>query len=243
VRNRNAARAAATPSTPFIAGVVGGLAVWNNVVHPLVPGSEGGVYIPLNLAAAGALLAASAREGLTVEALGLAPERSPAGLWLGAKVAVAIAGGLALAVAVPRFRPFLRDERIRGLDPDAVAERMLFRIPLGTVVLEEVAFRGVLYGALRERWGPVAAAVGSSAIFGLWHVRPTLQTLDTNGRAVAPGRRVAAVAAAVGTTAAAGLLFCWLQERSGSLLAPGLVHVATNSLGTLASAMVHRLEG
>jgi len=231
------------PSGAFLAGVVGGLVAWNNVVHPLVPGSEGGVYIPLNLAATAALLAASVGEGLTAEALGLAPDRGVAGARLGAKVAAAIGAGLAVGVAVPRLRTFLRDERIRGLEPDAVAERMLFRIPFGTVVLEEVAFRGVLYGALRERWGPVAAAVGSSAIFGLWHIRPTLQTLETNGRGQSARRRRAAVVAAVGTTAAAGLLFCWLRERSGSLVAPAMLHVATNSLGTLASAIVHRLDG
>jgi len=231
------------PSGGFLAGVVGGLVAWNNVVHPLVPGSEGGVYIPLNLAAAAALLAASVGEGLTAEALGLTPDRGVAGARLGAKVAAAVGAGLAVGVAVPRLRTFLRDERIRGLEPDAVAERMLFRIPLGTVVLEEVAFRGVLYGALRERWGPAAAAVGSSAIFGLWHIRPTLQTLETNARGQSARRRRAAVVAAVGTTAAAGLLFCWLRERSGSLVAPAMLHVATNSLGTLASAIVHRLDG
>lgn len=233
----------AVPSAVFLAGVVGGLVVWNNVVHPLVPGSEGGTYIPLNLTATGALLGASLREGLSTDALGLAPRRGLAGVRLGAAAAAAVGAGLAVGVAVPRLRTFLRDERIRGLEPDAVAERMLFRIPLGTVLLEEVAFRGVLYGALRSRWGPVAAAVGSSAIFGLWHIRPTLQTLETNGRMASASHWRAAVAAAVGTTAAAGLLFCWLRERSGSLVAPAMMHVATNSLGTLASAIVHRLDG
>jgi len=62
-------------------------------------------------------------------------------------------------------------------------------------------------------------------------------------RLAAARRRRTAVAAAVVTTGAAGLLFCWLRERSGSLVAPAMLHVATNSLGTLASAIVHRLEG
>jgi membrane protease YdiL (CAAX protease family) len=44
-------------------------------------------------------------------------------------------------------------------------------------------------------------------------------------------------------TAAAGVLFSWLRLRSGSLLAPGLLHVATNSMGTLAAAAALRLQG
>jgi membrane protease YdiL (CAAX protease family) len=229
------------PSPRFIGGVVGALAVWNNVVHPLVPGSEGPVYIPLNLAATAALVGVARREGLSWEALGLDPTRRWDGIRLGATIGAVVAGGLAAGVAIPSIRPLLRDARVHGLEAEAIAGRMLFRIPLGTVLLEEVAFRGVLYGALRERWGPWPAAIGSSAVFGLWHVRPTLQTFETNSLGRTAGRRRTAVAAAVATTAAAGLLFCWLRERSGSLLAPGVVHVASNSLGTLAAAAVHRL--
>jgi membrane protease YdiL (CAAX protease family) len=222
--------------------VVGGLSAWNNVVHPLVPGSEGAAYIPLNLGASLGLVGAARRQGMSWEEVGLDRRAWRRGLGVGAVVGGVVAGGLAVAAAVPRLRRFLRDERIRGLEPEAIAERMLFRIPLGTVVLEEVAFRGVLYGALRKRWGPWAGAAGSSVIFGLWHIRPTVQTLETNARAQTPGRRAGAVAVAVGTTAAAGAFFCWLREWSGGVLAPGMVHVATNSLGTLASHLVHRME-
>ena len=47
--------------------------------------------------------------------------------------------------------------------------QVLVRIPLGTVLLEEVAFRGVLPAllgaapAIRWRWGPV---IGASVAFG-----------------------------------------------------------------------------
>jgi membrane protease YdiL (CAAX protease family) len=37
------------------------------------------------------------------------------------------------------------------------------------------------------------------------------------------------------------VLFAWLRVRSGSLLAPVLLHLATNALGTLAAAAAHRL--
>jgi uncharacterized protein len=35
----------------------------------------------------------------------------------------------------------------------------------------------------------------------------------------------------VAGTALAGLVFCWLRLRSGSLLAPALAHWASNGLG------------
>jgi len=46
------------------------------------------------------------------------------------------------------------------------------------------------------------------------------------------------VTAAVATTTAGGVLFSWLRERSGSLTAPILLHVATNSGGLVAALAV-----
>jgi len=42
-------------------------------------------------------------------------------------------------------------------------------------------------------------------------------------------------------TAAAGVGFSWLRLRSGSLLAPVLLNLVTNSAGTLAAAAASRL--
>lgn len=43
-------------------------------------------------------------------------------------------------------------------------------------------------------------------------------------------------------TTAAGVVLTWLRLRSGSLLAPLLLHLATNSLGTLTVAAAVRLD-
>jgi membrane protease YdiL (CAAX protease family) len=53
---------------------------------------------------------------------------------------------------------------------------MFIRVPFGTVLLEEIAFRGVLpalMGADGQRWmwRPV---LGASVLFGLFHVFPAL---------------------------------------------------------------------
>jgi membrane protease YdiL (CAAX protease family) len=79
------------------------------------------------------------------------------------------------------------------------------------------------------------AIIVTSAVFGIWHVRPTLQALRVNGLADNRGQAVARVAAAVGVTAAGGAFLSWLRARSGSLTAPVLVHLATNSGGPVAA--------
>jgi len=44
----------------------------------------------------------------------------------------------------------------------------------------------------------------------------------------------------VAVTFIAGLVFCWLRLRSGSLIAPVIAHVATNGLAlTVAWVVVH----
>ena len=119
-----------------------------------------------------------------------------------------------------------------------LAYRALVRIPLGTALLEEFAFRGVLFGAWRRIASPIWATLGSSFIFGLWHIRPSIELLDTNGLAMASAGRIGAIAGAVAATTLAGLVFCWLRVRSRSLLAPYLAHAAANSFALVGAYLV-----
>jgi CAAX protease family protein len=52
----------------------------------------------------------------------------------------------------------------------ALAYHACVRIPLGTVVLEEVAFRSVLPALAARRYGISGGVLIASALFGLWHV-------------------------------------------------------------------------
>ena len=219
----------------FAVGLSLALLAWNNLVH-LLPGASA-AYVPLNLAATAAVTAAARRSGLSASDLGLRRDRLWAGARWGGAVAAVVAGALAVAWAVPGLHPLLDDARVQRLSPGAVAYHALVRIPLGTVLLEEVAFRGALFGALVPTSGRVRAALASSAVFGLWHVRPTLGLLDANDVADDPAARAVAVAVAVLFTAAGGVFFCALRVRSGSTLAPIVAHTSTNSLGLLASAV------
>ena len=210
------------------------LAAWNNAVVPRLP-DRPGVYEAVNGTAAGALLLLAGAAGLSAGELGLSRNRLRAGGRWGGAAAAAVAGALAAGLATPAFRPLLCDERAAGLDAGGIAYRALLRIPVGTVLWEEVAFRGVLHAALARALPPRAARAAGAALFGLWHVQPTLAAIRVNRpRWTAAGRGSALLIGCTGA-AAAGVLFDWLRSRSGSLLAPALLHLAANSGGLLAS--------
>jgi len=145
-----------------------------------------------------------------------------------------------VAAWLPATRSAFLDERYRT-DMGAAVRTAFVVIPLGTILFEEVAFRGVLWGLVRKGWGSTAATLVSSAFFGLWHVLPSLRLNRVNPAVtdlVGAGTtgQVLAVAGAVLFTAAAGVLFCELRRRSGSLLAPIGLHWAVNGLGVLVTA-------
>jgi membrane protease YdiL (CAAX protease family) len=187
-------------------------------------------YAPANGCAACAALAAAGAGGLTAAELGLGRGRWRPGR-LGSTLCAVTAAGWLVAAAVPATRPLLNDKRITGLDRRALAYQVAFRIPVGTVLWEEIAFRGVLQAALRRVMPEPAAIAVTSGVFGVWHVRPTAAALRVNGLAGDRGQVVARVAAGVAVTTAGGALFSWLRARSGSLTAPVLLHLATNCVG------------
>ncbi|MDP9403751.1 MAG: CPBP family intramembrane metalloprotease [Actinomycetota bacterium] len=194
------------------------------------------LYVPANLAVAAVLLATARTSGVSWAELGLGRSSLGRGAALGAAAFLVVAIVLVVAALVPATRPLFKDQRVANVTGAAVAYQAVVRIPLGTVFLEEVAFRGVLLALLRRATSPRAAVGWSSAMFGLWHVVPTVEALGANR--LAPGGP--AVAAAVVATAAAGAAFCWLRLRSGSLVAPALAHVASNSVALVVAVSVLR---
>lgn len=226
-------------------GLTGALVVvltaWNNVVVTRLPGYPAS-YVVINVTATGLLLAAARWAGLTWGELGLARRRLPAGLLLGGVCAATVAAGYVTALVVPALRPLLTDARVSGMDGGEIVYQTLVRVPFGTVIWEEVAFRGVLLAALTRLFSVRVAVAASAAVFGIWHIRPTLSAVSANDYVDGALPVGAVVLLACLGTAAAGVLFTVLRLRSGSLLAPVLLHLATNSLGTLAAAAATRLQ-
>ena len=191
---------------------------------------------------AAGLLAIGRLAGLDWAEMGVGPGTWRPGLkWAGVEIGAA-AVVLAAGAALPLTRNAFRDSRYHlGLGSTLLTSFVL--IPVGTVLLEEVAFRGVLWGLLRRAYGTVTATVVSSLLFGLWHVLPSLGLASDNRAitaAVGTGRsaQVVTVLATMAFTAGAGVVFCELRRRSGSVLAPAGLHWAVNGLSVLASAAV-----
>jgi uncharacterized protein len=199
-------------------------------------------YPAVNALAATAALAAATASGLTRADLGLGRDRLASGLRLGSAAAAPVVVAYGLAAVTPATRPLLDDERVAVLNRRQLAYHVLLRIPLGTVAWEETAFRGVLHAALRRVLAEPAATAVASVTFGLWHVRPAAEALALNRLAAGRGHRIAGVTAVAAGTAAAGALLSVLRDRSGSLAAPVLLHLAANCTGPLASRLARALD-
>jgi uncharacterized protein len=208
--------------------------VAHNVLGNLVLPSA--LYVPANLATAAVLLGLARASGISRAELGLSGSTMTRGAAVGAAAFLVVTTILVVAALVPTTRPLFQDERAAGITGAALAYQALIRIPLGTVVLEEIAFRGVLLAMLNRVTSSGTAVAGSSAAFGLWHVLPTVEALRANDLPLS----APAIIAAVGATAIAGIAFCWLRLHSGSLIAPALAHIATNSVALVAAVAVLR---
>ncbi|MGW5076694.1 CPBP family intramembrane glutamic endopeptidase [Rhodococcus sp. NPDC004095] len=195
-------------------GCAAGLVGWNNWVLPrLGLGARG--RAAANAAAATGLAAAVRAAGVPATELGW---RAP-----GAGLRWGLAASALPAVAYPTMLaiPWARARMASGARRADHTEWVFVHIPFGTVLAEELAFRSVLYALARRastRWAPVLGAV----TFGLWHVAPARHAGDS-----VPGT--------VALTATASLLFDLLRDRSGSVLAPAVLHLAVNAGGAVAA--------
>lgn len=200
--------------------------------------------IAANLTVATASVAGAAAFGVTPDEMGIAPARLRRGARVGVVTALPLVAGVTGAFAARRGRTLLHDRRVDALAPRAVAFELIVRIPLETALAEEILFRGVHYALVRRDVPTVQAVATTSLVFGLWHVPPALAALGrtTAGERVGAtaARRTGAVAGTVAITALAGAGFTLLRIRSGSLLAPVIVHAAVNATAFSASWIAAR---
>ena len=187
-------------------------------------------HFATNTAMIGVVSAVAVASALTADELGLTRSSLAKGVRYGAVTAAAIGAAVAAAVVI-------------GVDPTgAITDRgavsgreMLFQvfveIPIATVLLEELAFRGVIAGLLSRITTPGWVLALTSLAFGVWHVSPDQFTSFTDA-----GGALGTIAG----TAAAGAVFLLLRRRSGSLAAPLLAHWGTNGVAFLVAWLTLR---
>lgn len=224
---------AADPSSSSLRGGVTGalalLAVSNLATNRWLPRSA---YVPWNLGMAAGLVVMARSAGLGIEDLGLDPRRLRKGARTGA-VGVGMVGlGYATLLTSGWAEALLHDERLTSLSPRDALWHLLVRIPLGTVLAEEIAFRSVLPALLRSSpLSPAATPFVTSLLFGLWHVLPSRDQSRANGN---EGSRSAQAWVAVAATALGGGLLHRVRVRTGHVAAPIALHLASNAFGLLA---------
>lgn len=203
-----------------------GLAGYSVLRAVAVPGP----YHPvLNASLGVTLLAGASVRGMTPVEVGTTRNRSVSGLRLGLGAGLGIATALGLLAALPATTRFFDDKRA-DVTLGGLLVEILIVIPLGTVLLEEIAFRGILLGLLGRSRDVRSAVLLSALAFGFWHIPPTLSSVHQNAATRGPSAvaSVGLVAGAVVAMTPAGAFLACVRTRSGSLIAPIVVHTVTN---------------
>jgi membrane protease YdiL (CAAX protease family) len=171
---------------------------------------------PLTQAVVGSALAAFTRAPL-----GLRPPALRFGVRTGLAAAGVVGAGVAAGAAIPRVRRAMAQRSL----PARPAHWLGVEIPVGTVWSEETAFRGALATVAADAFGPRRGRLLQAVAFGLTHIPDARGTGEP-------------VFGTVAVTALAGWVFGLLKDRSGSVLAPMLAHLAINEAGAVAALAV-----
>lgn len=213
------------------------LVVWGNLLHRLIgntavlPGGSahfviaGAVLVALSLLAARSL-------GLDASALGLTPAGALRGFAIGL-----VSGGAAatIAVAATRLVPLLLGAPLVygplvGFPSDRLALHVALFLPLGTVLPEEVAFRGTLFAGLLRQMGVRAAIVASALTFALWHGFVAIATVADSTFGQQTGWWIVGIGGAMVVLFAGGLIMAILRTITGTLMTSIAAHWAFNAV-------------
>ena len=224
-----------------VAVVIVVLVLTNLVAHFTTPWAS----VATVPAAAVGLVALLRFNGLGWAELGLGRDHWKSGVAYALAAMALVVMVIAVGVLLPLTRTMFMNNHYATISGALVASMII--IPLQTVIPEELAFRGVLHGALNRAWGFRGVALAGSLMFGLWHIATSLGLTSSNvgfTRLFGGGvvGMLAGVTLAVTATAVAGFVFSWLRRRSGSLIAPIALHWSLNGLGALAAALVWHLS-
>jgi membrane protease YdiL (CAAX protease family) len=194
-------------------------AIDSSVLDPDGEQSEGGplatqAFTVLGFVLAAVGMTAIANRGRTLDSLRrLGLRRFGSEIWptIGFAILIYLAAAVAIASLLAPEQENLAENLGAGKDA-AVLITVLAGVVIiaGAAIGEELFFRGLLFGGLRQRLPLWPAAVISGVLFGLPH-------LPQGDLAVALQLSVF------------GVVLAWAYERSGTLWAPILLHALNNS--------------
>ena len=121
-------------------------------------------YVATSLVAVGLLLLIHRGADGTSDDAGLRRAALPRGARWALLLVATVALCYLVGALLPATHTLFLDARIEPGGTAAIAFQVFIRIPLGTVLLEEIGFRGVLYGLIRRTHGVALATTTSSAL-------------------------------------------------------------------------------
>jgi len=199
---------------------------------------EGAPYVTAAVFTTACLVVIAWKHGLTWTELGLGRSTWLTGILWALGIIVVVGAVIGTAGGIPRLHKYFADDRHADADGLQTSRKVLLDIPLGTVLIEEFAFRGVLLALMIQQWGVVWAVVWTSVLFGLWHVMPALEMHDAHQEAT--GHVLITVGSTVLFTGLSGVGFALLRLFTGSLFPPAALHWAANGTGIVVGFFVNR---
>ncbi len=169
-------------------------------------------------------------DGLSFSAIGLTREGAWEKTVLGFLFGIAlVAPALAFLASPPPGMPDISFATIDDMNRGDLLYQIAFRIPLGTVLIEELAFRGAIQGNLRRYVSVRSAILLSTLIFAFWHLIVNFHTFQLTSVSAVEDVDVVLVLGLFLGVYFGGVVLATLREVSGHLAAPIAAHWVLNS--------------
>ena len=209
------------------------IAAANIVLNRAVPRRS---EIPAGLCVAAAMLLLAVRSGANASDLGLAPTAFGRGVRTGLAFGVPIGTAMTAGAFLGQAGRFYSVERLASASAREALYQFALRIPIATAAAEELIFRSGFEAILARRRPARDATILASALFAAWHLLPTLDRMFSNPGVVEAHqgsirKRSAILMANVAATFAGGVCLSLLRRRTGSVIAPIIVHASVNGGG------------
>ncbi|HEX7319291.1 MAG TPA: type II CAAX endopeptidase family protein [bacterium] len=206
------------------------LILYNNVVNLIPPAVHARLYVGLNVLVLIILWSyahrywnfrpadAGIRAGGFWTSLGL-------GICLAAIIIIPFYIAL---VILPKIGISLPAIHLDEVDQEGLIRRLLVRIPVGTVLFEEMLFRGIFLGLLLREQNRPRALIVSSFVFGVWHIVPALKVMFRNFgvSSILPG--IGMFILGIIGAVIAGYVFGWVRIRKNNIIGPVIAHLLIN---------------